>query len=98
MTGVQTCALPICTGHPVQVLKNKLAKEYLKLEDNHASIKELDELGKGALRKAVIEGDTDNGSLMAGQISGMVSKIQSVNEIIKEMFNEYEDIKVSFNS
>ena len=51
-----------------------------------------------ALRKAVIEGDTDNGSLMAGQISGMVSKIQSVNEIIKEMFNEYEDIKVSFNS
>ena len=43
-------------------------------------------------------GDIDNGSLMAGQISGMVSKIQSVNEIIKEMFNEYEDIKVSFNS
>ena len=95
---IDTVVTGRCTGHPVQVLKNKLAKEYLKLEDNHASIKELDELGKGALRKAVIEGDTDNGSLMAGQISGMVSKIQSVNEIIKEMFNEYEDIKVSFNS
>ena len=95
---IDTVVTGRCTGHPVQVLKNKLAKEYLKLEDNHLSIKELDELGKGALRKAVIEGDTDNGSLMAGQISGMVSKIQSVNEIIKEMFNEYEDIKVSFNS
>ena len=95
---IDTVVTGRCTGHPVQVLKNKLAKEYLKLEDNHVSIKELDELGKGALRKAVIEGDTDNGSLMAGQISGMVSKIQSVNEIIKEMFNEYEDIKVSFNS
>ena len=95
---IDTVVTGRCTGHPVQVLKNKLAKEYLKLEDNHVSIKELDELGKGALRKAVIEGDTDNGSLMAGQISGMVSKIQSVNEIIKEMFNLYEDIKVSFNS
>lgn len=81
------------TGHPVQVLKNKLAKEYLKLENSNSDIKELEELGKGALKKAVIDGDIDGGSLMAGQISGMVKKVQSVKEIIEEMFNEYEEVK-----
>lgn len=83
------------TGHPVQVLKNKLAKEYLKLENDNASIEELEELGKGALKKAVVDGDIENGSLMAGQISGMVKKVQSVKEIIEEMFNEYEEVKRS---
>ena len=86
------------TGHPVQVIKNKLAKEYLKLENNNVNIEELEELGKGALKKAVIDGDIDNGSLMAGRISGMVNKIQSVKEIIEEMFNEYDNIKCNFNS
>ena len=86
------------TGHPVQVIKNKLAKEYLKLENNNVNIEELEELGKGALKKAVIDGDIDNGSLMAGQISGIVNKIQSVKEIIEEMFNEYDNIKCNFNS
>ena len=81
------------TGHPVQVLKNKLAKEYLKLENDNASIETLEELGKGALKKAVVDGDIENGSLMAGQISGMVKKVQSVKEIIEEMFNEYEEVK-----
>ena len=80
------------TGHPVQVLKNKLAKEYLKLENDNASIEELEELGKGALKKAVVDGDIENGSLMAGQISGMVNKIQSVKEIIEEMFAQYNEI------
>lgn len=84
------------TGHPVQVIKNKLAKEYLKLEANNASSDELEELGKGGLSKAVIDGDVENGSLMAGQISGMVNKIQSVREIIEEMFNEYEELKSNF--
>lgn len=90
---IDTVVTGRCTGHPVQVIKNKLAKEYLKLEGNNASIDELEELGKGALRKAVVDGDVENGSLMAGQISGMVKKIQSVKEIIEEMFNEYEEVK-----
>ena len=81
------------TGHPVQVIKNKLAREYLNLEKNNASLEEIEELGKGALRKAVKEGNVDEGSLMAGQISGMVSKKQSAKEIIKEMFDEYERLK-----
>lgn len=81
------------TGHPVQVIKNKLAKEYLSLEGKNASLDELEELGRGALAKAVKEGDINNGSLMAGQISGLISKKQSVKEIIEEMFNQYEELK-----
>ena len=92
---IDTVVTGRCTGHPVQVLKNKLAKEYLKLENDNASIEELEELGKGALKKAVVDGDIENGSLMAGQISGMVKKVQSVKEIIEEMFNEYEEVKRS---
>lgn len=83
------------TGHPVQVIKNKLAREYLNLEKNNASIDEIEELGKGALRKAVKDGNIDEGSLMAGQISGMVRKKQSAKEIIEEMFNEYDKLKNS---
>ncbi|MDZ5034783.1 nitronate monooxygenase, partial [Clostridium perfringens] len=83
------------TGHPVQVIKNKLAREYLNLEGKNASIEELGELGKGALRKAVKDGDVERGSLMAGQISGMITKRQSAKEIIEEMFMEYEKIRKS---
>lgn len=92
---IDTIVTGRCTGHPVQVLKNKLAKEYLKLESANASIEVLEELGKGTLKRAVVDGDIENGSLMAGQISGMVKKIQSVKEIIEEMFNEYEEVKRS---
>lgn len=80
------------TGHPVQVIKNKLAREYLKLENNKAPIEELEEVGRGALKKAVKDGNVEDGSLMAGQISGLVKKTQSVKEIIEEMFKEYENI------
>lgn len=83
------------TGHPVQVIKNKLAREYLNLEKKNASLEELEELGKGGLRKAVIDGDIEGGSLMAGQISGLVSKRQSAKEIIEELFEEFENIKKS---
>lgn len=95
---IDTVVTGRCTGHPVQVLKNKLAKEYLKLESNNVDVEELEKLGKGALKKAVVDGDIDNGSLMAGQISGMVNKIQSVKEMIEEMFSEYENIKCNSNS
>lgn len=92
---IDTVVTGRCTGHPVQVLKNKLAKEYLKLESANASIEVLEELGKGALKRAVVDGDIESGSLMAGQISGMVKKVQNVKEIIEEMFNEYEEVKRS---
>ncbi|MBE6063249.1 MAG: enoyl-[acyl-carrier-protein] reductase FabK [Clostridium butyricum] len=78
------------TGHPVRVLRNKLSRKYLKLEKEGTSIEELEALGVGALRKAVIDGDVDNGSLMAGQIAGIVNKEQTAKEIIEELFDEAE--------
>ncbi|MDO5517353.1 MAG: nitronate monooxygenase, partial [Clostridium sp.] len=79
------------TGHPVRVLRNKLARKYLKLEKEGASIEELEALGVGGLKKAVIDGDVDNGSLMAGQIAGIINKEQTASEIIEELFSEADE-------
>lgn len=81
------------TGHPVQVLKNKLSKKFEQLEKEGAPADAYEELGKGALPKAVKEGDVENGSFMAGQIAGMIYKEQTCEEIIKEMFSQYEELK-----
>lgn len=75
------------TGHPVRVLKNGFTKEYLDLEKKGASIETLEALGVGRLRKAVKEGDTDNGSLMAGQIAGLINDIKSCKEIINDIIS-----------
>lgn len=80
------------TGHPVRVLKNKLSREFLKLEKEGASVEELEKLGTGALAKAVKDGDIDNGSVMAGQIAGLVNKEQSCKEIIMEIVDETEKL------
>lgn len=79
-------------GHPVRGLRNKMTREYLKLEAAGASFEELEKLTLGGLRKAVIDGDTDNGSVLAGQIAGMVNKRQSCREIIDEIMNEAEKL------
>ncbi|MGN0027644.1 MAG: enoyl-[acyl-carrier-protein] reductase FabK [Clostridium sp.] len=84
------------TGHPVQVIKNKLAREYINLEKKNVSLVEIEELGRGALKKAVKDGDMENGSIMAGQISGLIRKKQSARDIIEEIFFEYEKIKGNF--
>ncbi|MBC2425558.1 enoyl-[acyl-carrier-protein] reductase FabK, partial [Clostridium beijerinckii] len=62
------------TGHPVRVLRNRLSRQFQLLEKEDTSMEQFDELGKGALVKAVKEGDTDNGSVMAGQIAGLILK------------------------
>jgi len=80
------------TGHPVRVLKNKLARKFLEMEKQGVSPEELEKLGTGKLRDAVIEGDVVYGSLMAGQVAGMISKIQPVREIIEEIINEANTI------
>lgn len=59
------------TGHPVRVIRNKQATEYLKMEKEGATFEELELLTLGSLRKDVVEGDMDNGSIMAGQIAGL---------------------------
>ena len=66
-------------------IRNKMTREYLKLEQGGATLDELEHLTLGALRKAVIDGDTDNGTLMAGQIAGLVKEQQSCKEIIDDV-------------
>lgn len=77
------------TNHPVRVIRNRLAREYEALEKTDASAEKFDELGRGGLRKAVVLGDMDYGSVMSGQIAGLVKKKQSCEEIIEEMYGEY---------
>lgn len=78
------------TGHPVRVIRNKLTRQFQLLEKDGAPLERYEELGRGALSRAVREGDVDNGSIMAGQIAGLVCKEQSCLEIIEEIFNEAE--------
>lgn len=78
------------TGHPVRVLRNKLTRKFQLLEKHGASLEEYEELGKGALAKAVVDGDVENGSVMAGQIAGLVNKEQTCGEIIEEIFEEFQ--------
>ena len=83
------------TGHPVRSLRNKMTKEYLRLEKEGAGFEELEKLGLGALRRAVMEGDVVNGTVMAGQIAGMVNKEQTCLEMIEEIMAQAEKLLVS---
>lgn len=78
------------TGAPVRALKNKLTKEYQRLEKEGASAEEIEELGVGGLRRAFQDGDIENGSLMAGQSAAMVHEIQPCSEIVKDYFKDVE--------
>lgn len=78
------------TGHPVRIIKNKLFRKYTDLEKNGASMDQIEELGAGSLRKAVVEGDVAFGSVMAGQIAGLIKKEQTSAEIIAEIISECE--------
>lgn len=79
-------------GHPVRCLRNQMTREYVKLENEGKGFEELEYLTLGALRKAVQEGDVKNGTLMAGQIAGMVNKEQSCKEMILEMMEQAEGL------
>lgn len=80
------------TGHPVRVYKNILARKIQKAESEGMPKEEIEALAVGALMKAAKQGDMDNGSVMAGQISGLVKRRQSCKEIIEEMFKQTKDI------
>ncbi len=86
------------TGAPVRALKNKLTREYDRLEKSGASFEEIEALGVGGLRKAFTDGDTQMGSLMAGQSAAMVDKIESCADIIKSYFNGVESVIETINS
>lgn len=76
------------TGHPVRILRNKLARQFKEAEKNHATPEELEKLGEGSLYRAAKLGDVEYGSLMAGQSSGLVKKEQYAAEIIQELIRE----------
>ena len=76
------------TGHPVRALRNQMVKQYLELENSGASFEELEHLTLGGLRKAVVEGDVVNGSVMAGQSAAMVKEILSCEELIQKLVKE----------
>lgn len=80
-------------GSPVRVLKNPMAREYVKREKEGADKMELEKYTLGSLRKAVVDGDTKYGSLMAGQVSGMVKEILPARQILETMVREYEHIR-----
>lgn len=86
------------TGHPVRCLKNKLTRQFEELEARCAPPAELEELGKGKLRSAVIEGDVEDGSVMAGEISGLIKDIKPVKAIIEDIIREAEELLKHFCS
>ncbi len=72
-------------GHPVRVIENRFSREVAQLEKTLTDLSELDKIGSGKLRSAVIDGDVDNGSLMAGQVAAMVKKVEPAREIILDI-------------
>lgn len=80
------------TGHPVRILKNKLAREFEKLEKANGSAEEYEKLGLGRLKAAVVDGDANFGSVMAGQISGLVKQIKPAKDIIEDIVKEAQEV------
>ncbi len=76
-------------GVPVRILKNKMAREYIRLEKAGADKMELEHFTLGSLRRAVYEGDAQNGSVMAGQVAGQLSVIQPLSEIFEGLYSGY---------
>lgn len=79
-------------GAPVRQIRNQLTAKFQELEDRNAGFEEMEALGVGALRKAVVDGDTKNGTFMAGQIAGMVNEIKPAKTIIEDMFAQANEI------
>ena len=80
------------TGHPVRCLRNKLTAEFDKLDARLAPLEEIEKLGTGRLRSAVVDGDTDWGSLMSGQSAAMVNDILPARRIVERLFDEARDV------
>lgn len=80
------------TGYPVRVLKNKFARHFLELEKKGLPFKELEALNAGRLRLAVEEGDLEQGSLMAGQIAGLINEVKTCREIIQDIMSEATNV------
>ena len=80
-------------GAPVRVLKNKMAREYLRMEKQNLPLEEMEKLTLGSLRRAVFDGDVDTGSFMAGQVAGMVHAIRPLRQIFEELMAGYDQVR-----
>jgi len=83
------------TGAPVRVIKNKMAVEYLRIAQLGLPLAEMEKLTLGSLRKAVFDGDIDNGSFMAGQISGLIKEVKTVKEVLSDLFDHIDQYKAN---
>ncbi|MDF2878028.1 MAG: fabK [Clostridia bacterium] len=91
-TDIDTVVTARSTGHPVRSLRNHLTREYVQLEKQGADLKAIEQLGSGALYRAVVEGDVVKGAVMAGQIAGLIKKRQTAAEIIQELMQELQEV------
>ena len=87
-----TMVTGVSTGHPVRCLENKLTHQFTVMEKAGASKAELEELGKGRLSLGVMQGNIEEGSLMAGQIAGLIKEIKPVKAIIQDIMAEAQQI------
>ncbi len=85
---IDTAVTGTSTGHPVRCLKNRMTREYLRLEEEGAELMELEQLTLGSLRRAVIDGDVSGGTLMAGQIAGLIKSEESCSDIVSGIVRE----------
>jgi enoyl-[acyl-carrier protein] reductase II len=86
------------TGHPVRVLRNRLTRDILSKEKEGIDTEEFEQLMSGTLRKAVVDGDVDYGSLMAGQSAGLVKREQPAADIMADIMNEMKDVYASLGA
>lgn len=85
------------TGAPVRVLKNKMSAEYLRLTKENMPLEEMEKLTLGSLRKAVFEGNLEEGSFMAGQIAGLVKQVRTVKEILESLFDDVDTYRIGLS-
>ncbi|MDF2615220.1 MAG: fabK [Clostridia bacterium] len=91
-TDIDTVVTGRSTGHPVRGLRNQLTRSYLQMEKDGADLNKLEQLGAGALYKAVVEGNVINGAVMAGQIAGLITKRQTAQEIVDELMLDLKEV------
>ena len=89
---IDTVITGLSTGHPVRCLRNDMTKAYLKMEQEGAAFEELEQLTLGTLRKAVIDGDVTNGTVMAGQIAGMIKEQKTCEQILSDLVSQADSL------
>ncbi len=87
---IDTVVTARSVGHPCRQIRNQMTRKYLQMEKEGCTFEELETLTVGSLRKAVQEGDVTGGSMMSGQIAGMVNKEQTCQEMIEEIMSQAE--------